>query len=208
MADIRRSYDSITDSNRSLTPSRTGVDSTMSLRRSSIPAHPDRTPGSNRSTDVQAASRLVLVSRRPRDEVRNGRQFDGLLEAKAHVSDWRIDYNKNRPHTAHGDLIPTEFAQAWAARNQPLHARQLRRLPDTPQRHAHSGGPSRARCERRSGPAPRETPNPTVRDQDAVGSTDKRTASSVVVRSSMSLSCCPNRLFTRSRPFSANSRAS
>lgn len=30
-----------------------------------------------------------------------------------------IDYNVNRPHTAHGDLTPTEFAQQWKADNQP-----------------------------------------------------------------------------------------
>lgn len=23
------------------------------------------------------------------------------------------DYNENRPHSAHGDLTPTEFATAW-----------------------------------------------------------------------------------------------
>lgn len=29
------------------------------------------------------------------------------------AGDWRIDYNNNRPHTAHGDLTPSEFAQNW-----------------------------------------------------------------------------------------------
>ena len=29
------------------------------------------------------------------------------------IEDWRIEYNEHRPHTAHGDLTPTEFAQAW-----------------------------------------------------------------------------------------------
>ncbi|HEU0040796.1 MAG TPA: integrase core domain-containing protein, partial [Jiangellaceae bacterium] len=32
---------------------------------------------------------------------------------------WRIDYNQHRPHSAHGELTPTEFAQAWTTRHQP-----------------------------------------------------------------------------------------
>jgi putative transposase len=34
------------------------------------------------------------------------------------IEDWRIHYNINRPHSAHGDLSPTEFAAQWAI-NQP-----------------------------------------------------------------------------------------
>ena len=56
---------------------------------------------------------------RLRDELLNGWQFDSLLEAQVLIEDWRIDYNSNRPHTAHGDLTPTEFAQAWTTDNQP-----------------------------------------------------------------------------------------
>ena len=43
---------------------------------------------------------------RLRDELLNGRQWDSLLEARVIIEDWRIDYNLNRPHTAHGDLSP------------------------------------------------------------------------------------------------------
>jgi putative transposase len=50
---------------------------------------------------------------RLRDEFRNAWRFDTLLEAQVLIEDWRIDYNCNRPHTAHGDLTPREFAQAW-----------------------------------------------------------------------------------------------
>ena len=39
-----------------------------------------------------------------RDEFLNLWQFDTLVEARALIEDWRIDYNVNRPHTAHGDL--------------------------------------------------------------------------------------------------------
>jgi putative transposase len=57
---------------------------------------------------------------RLRDELLNLWQFDSLLEAQVLIGDWRIDYNQNRPHSAHGDLTPTEFAQAWTTKiNQP-----------------------------------------------------------------------------------------
>ena len=56
---------------------------------------------------------------RLRDEFLNGWQFDSLLEAKVLIEDWRIDYNEQRPHSAHGDLTPTEFATAWTTRHQP-----------------------------------------------------------------------------------------
>ena len=56
---------------------------------------------------------------RLRDEFLNGWQFDSLLEAQVLIEDWRIDYNEHRPHSAHGDLTPTEFATAWTTRHQP-----------------------------------------------------------------------------------------
>lgn len=56
---------------------------------------------------------------RLRDEFLNGWQFDSLLEAQVLIEDWRVDYNINRPHSAHGDLTPNEFARAWTTRNQP-----------------------------------------------------------------------------------------
>jgi putative transposase len=55
---------------------------------------------------------------RLRDELLNAWQFDSLLEARVHLADWRIDYNHHRPHTAHGDLTPAEFATTWTT-NQP-----------------------------------------------------------------------------------------
>jgi putative transposase len=59
---------------------------------------------------------------RLRDELLNGWRFDSLLEAKVLIEDWRIDYNMNRPHSAHGDLTPSEFAQACIDRHQPVPA--------------------------------------------------------------------------------------
>jgi putative transposase len=56
---------------------------------------------------------------RLRDELLNGWIFDSLLEAQVIIEDWRVDYNINRPHSAHGELTPSEFAQAWITRRQP-----------------------------------------------------------------------------------------
>ena len=56
---------------------------------------------------------------RLRDEFLNSWQFDNLLEAQVLIEDWRNDYNNRRPHTAHGDRTPSEFAQAWTTRHQP-----------------------------------------------------------------------------------------
>jgi transposase InsO family protein len=50
---------------------------------------------------------------RMRDEHLNGQQFDSLLEAQVFTEDWRIDYNINRPHSAHGWLTPVEFVEEW-----------------------------------------------------------------------------------------------
>lgn len=56
---------------------------------------------------------------RLRDELLNGWRFDSLLEARVIIEDWRNDYNQNRPHSAHGDLTPTEFALRWNQTHQP-----------------------------------------------------------------------------------------
>ena len=57
---------------------------------------------------------------RLREEFLNGWQFDNLLEAQVLIEDWRVDYNNNRPHSAHGDLTPGEFARAWTTQDQPV----------------------------------------------------------------------------------------
>lgn len=56
---------------------------------------------------------------RLRDELLNSWRFDSLLEARVIVEDWRLDYNANRPHSAHGELTPTEFALQWTTTHQP-----------------------------------------------------------------------------------------
>ena len=53
------------------------------------------------------------------DELLNSWRFDSLLEARVIIDDWRRDYNANRPHSAHGELTPTEFALQWTTTYQP-----------------------------------------------------------------------------------------
>ena len=55
---------------------------------------------------------------RMRDELLNLWQFDSLLEAQVIIENWRIDYNTNRPHSAHGWLTPTEFHLQWTNQQQ------------------------------------------------------------------------------------------
>ena len=59
---------------------------------------------------------------RLRDELLNSWRFDSLLEARVIIEDHRIDCNAQRPHTAHGDLTPTEFHLAWTNTHQPQSA--------------------------------------------------------------------------------------
>jgi len=56
---------------------------------------------------------------RLRDELLNSWRFDSLREARVITEDWRCDYNANRPHSAHGELTPTEFALQWTTTHQP-----------------------------------------------------------------------------------------
>ncbi len=72
------------------------------------------------STFILSVSSIVLSwCSRLRDELLNLGQFDSLLEAQVLIEDHRIDYNTNRPHSAHENLTPAEFAAHWTTINQP-----------------------------------------------------------------------------------------
>ena len=57
---------------------------------------------------------------RLRDEFLNGQLFDSLLEARVLLEDFRIDYNNNRAHSAHGWKTPAAFAEEWLTNQQTL----------------------------------------------------------------------------------------
>jgi putative transposase len=55
---------------------------------------------------------------RLRDELLNSWRFDSLREARVIIEDWRCDYNAYRPHSAHGELTPAQFALQWTTTHQ------------------------------------------------------------------------------------------
>lgn len=76
----------------------TGVPSMAPTPSSSTRDHPGKTPGSSRLTASSVTSCSTCGS-----SIR-------CLKPRVIIKDWHIDYNANRPHTAHGDLTPNEFA--------------------------------------------------------------------------------------------------
>ena len=59
-----------------------------------------------------------MISTNSNCPLERGKLIDSLLEAQVLLKDWRIDYNMNRPHSAHGWLTPVEFVEAWLHRQQ------------------------------------------------------------------------------------------
>ncbi len=57
---------------------------------------------------------------RLREGLLNAQQFETLLLEQLLIEDWRIDYNLNRPHSAHDWLTPVEFVEAWLNQQQLL----------------------------------------------------------------------------------------
>ena len=51
---------------------------------------------------------------RLRDECLNETLFSSLSEAHGVLNAWKEDYNRNRPHSALGNLTPMEFAEKQA----------------------------------------------------------------------------------------------
>jgi putative transposase len=56
--------------------------------------------------------------------------FAGLAEARAVIERWRLDYNRVRPHSAHGGLTP-KAAHLRSAGARLRNPDQLRRAPAT-----------------------------------------------------------------------------
>lgn len=53
-----------------------------------------------------------------RDECLNMYCFASLAEARSIIEEWRIDYNRVRPHSALGYLTPAEYAKKYYAENK------------------------------------------------------------------------------------------
>ncbi len=55
---------------------------------------------------------------RLRDELLNETLFSTLTQARAAIDLWKEDYNRNRPHSALGNITPIEFAIKMALEKQ------------------------------------------------------------------------------------------
>ena len=70
------------------------------------------------------------LNARVRDELLNLQEFSCLTEAQVLAEDWRIDYNREHPHSALGYRSPATFATSWAPRQtDPLPATRRGRQP-------------------------------------------------------------------------------
>jgi len=49
-----------------------------------------------------------------RDECLNANWFENLADARRKIEAWRIDYNRNRPHSSLAYRTPQEFARQWS----------------------------------------------------------------------------------------------
>jgi len=52
-----------------------------------------------------------------RDECLNEHWFLSLADARGIIEDWRIDYNRNRPHSSLGNLTPEEYLADYTKRS-------------------------------------------------------------------------------------------
>lgn len=59
---------------------------------------------------------------RVRDELLAVEVFSCLAEAKVMVEDFRQDYNRSRPHRAHGMMTPTALRTGWEAAHEAARA--------------------------------------------------------------------------------------
>jgi putative transposase len=53
-----------------------------------------------------------------RDECLNETLFSSLPQARQHITAWKEDYNRHRPHSSLGNITPNEFAMKMALEKQ------------------------------------------------------------------------------------------
>lgn len=53
-----------------------------------------------------------------RDEGLNETLFSSLAQARAAITAWKEDYNRNRPHSSLGNITPSEFAMKMEREKQ------------------------------------------------------------------------------------------
>ena len=53
-----------------------------------------------------------------RDECLNETLFSSLSQAREQISEWKEDYNTQRPHSSLGNITPNEFAMKMVLQKQ------------------------------------------------------------------------------------------
>jgi len=66
---------------------------------------------------------------RVRDELLAVEEFSCLAEVQVMVEDFRQDYNRSRPHRAHGMMTPAAFAEGWQTAHEAARASAELRSP-------------------------------------------------------------------------------
>jgi putative transposase len=64
---------------------------------------------SNRASPIQNAH-IESFNARMREECLNEHVFPTLADSRSKIEKWRIQYNRERPHSSLGNLTPEEFA--------------------------------------------------------------------------------------------------
>jgi putative transposase len=72
-----------------------------------------------------------------RDECLNETLFSSLPEARSRITDWKEDYNSQRPHSSLGNLTPTSSPGNWLWKNRPH--RPKHQPKDSPQNRSELG---------------------------------------------------------------------
>jgi putative transposase len=70
-----------------------------------------------------ALSYIESFNGRLRDECLNQHWFSCVAEARVLIENWRVDYNRVRPHTSLGYRTPEQFAQLHRGRSPTVSAR-------------------------------------------------------------------------------------
>jgi putative transposase len=85
---------------------------------------------------------LESFNSRVRDELLSVEVFTCLAEAKVMIEDFRQDYNRCRPHRAHGMMTPEAFKTGWQTAQETAPASAELRLRSAPAPFGAGGSPT------------------------------------------------------------------
>jgi putative transposase len=85
---------------------------------------------------------IQSINARLRDECLNEHVFVSLADARLKIEKWRIEYNRERPHSSLGNLTPEEFAAQAADQGNSALARTARPVQELLAAVVHGATPS------------------------------------------------------------------